>query len=120
MSIENIRTLLSGFGGSIGLPGLVPDDDGYAALSFDDLPVHLQFDAEADELVETDPTQAERFFGNRLVQGLGAFLGAHHAQAAGRPYLRTGMAGAAWQPHGGSDPDRGRVVAPPPTRTSGG
>lgn len=51
MSIENIRTLLSGFGGSIGLPGLVPDDDGYAALSFDDLPVHLQFDAEADELV---------------------------------------------------------------------
>jgi len=32
-------------------------------------------DAEAAELVETDPTQAERFFGNRLVQGLGAFMG---------------------------------------------
>lgn len=31
-------------------------------------------DPEANELVETDPTQAERFFGNRLVQGLGAFL----------------------------------------------
>ena len=31
-------------------------------------------DAEAEELVETDPTQAERFFGNRLVQGLGSFL----------------------------------------------
>lgn len=31
-------------------------------------------DAEASELVETDPTQAERFFGNRLVQGLGAYL----------------------------------------------
>lgn len=31
-------------------------------------------DAEAAELVETDPTQAERFFGNRLVQGLGAWL----------------------------------------------
>ena len=31
-------------------------------------------DPEASELVETDPTQAERFFGNRLVQGLGAFL----------------------------------------------
>lgn len=31
-------------------------------------------DPEADELVETDPTQAERFFGNRLVQGLGAFV----------------------------------------------
>jgi hypothetical protein len=31
-------------------------------------------DAQAAELVETDPTQAERFFGNRLVQGLGAYL----------------------------------------------
>lgn len=31
-------------------------------------------DAEAAELVETDPTQAERFYGNRLVQGRGAFL----------------------------------------------
>lgn len=31
-------------------------------------------DAEAAEIVETDPTQAERFFGNRLVQGLGAFV----------------------------------------------
>lgn len=31
-------------------------------------------DAEAAELAETDPTQAERFFGNRLVQGLGSYL----------------------------------------------
>lgn len=31
-------------------------------------------DAEAAELCETDPTQAERFFGNRLVQGLGSFM----------------------------------------------
>lgn len=31
-------------------------------------------DAEASELVETDPTQAERFFGNRLVQGLGSYM----------------------------------------------
>ena len=31
-------------------------------------------DGEAAELAETDPTQAERFFGNRLVQGLGAYL----------------------------------------------
>lgn len=31
-------------------------------------------DAEAAELAETDPTQAERFFGNRLVQGKGSFL----------------------------------------------
>jgi len=31
-------------------------------------------EAEAAELLETDPAQAERFFGNRLVQGLGAFM----------------------------------------------
>lgn len=30
--------------------------------------------AEAEELVEKDPAQAERFFGNRLVQGLGTWL----------------------------------------------
>ena len=34
-------------------------------------------DAEAAELVETDPTQAERFYGNRLVQGLGSYLPEH-------------------------------------------
>lgn len=31
-------------------------------------------EAEAAELLETDPTQAERFFGNRLVQGLGTYM----------------------------------------------
>jgi hypothetical protein len=31
-------------------------------------------DAEAAELVETDPEQAERFFGNRMVQGLGSWI----------------------------------------------
>lgn len=30
--------------------------------------------AEAEELIEKDPAQAERFFGNRLVQGLGTWL----------------------------------------------
>lgn len=31
-------------------------------------------EAEAAELMERDPAQAERFFGNRLVQGMGAWL----------------------------------------------
>lgn len=31
-------------------------------------------EAEAAELIETDPAQAERFFGNRIVQGHGAWL----------------------------------------------
>jgi hypothetical protein len=43
----------------------------YADAPWVDVP---GIDAEAAELVETDPTQAERFFGNRLVQGLGSYL----------------------------------------------
>lgn len=38
---------------------------------------HINLDsieAEAAELIETDPAQAERFFGNRLVRGAGAWL----------------------------------------------
>lgn len=38
---------------------------------------HVDLDsieAEAAELLETDPAQAERFYGNRLVQGLGSWL----------------------------------------------
>lgn len=33
-----------------------------------------RIEAEAAELIERDPAQAERFFGNRIVQGLGAWL----------------------------------------------
>lgn len=43
----------------------------YADAPWVDVP---SIDAEAAELVERDPTQAERFFGNRLVQGLGAYM----------------------------------------------
>lgn len=38
---------------------------------------HVDLDsieAEAAELMETDPAQAERFYGNRLIQGLGTWL----------------------------------------------
>ena len=31
-------------------------------------------EAEAEALMEKDPAQAERFFGNRMVQGGGAWL----------------------------------------------
>lgn len=44
----------------------------YADSPWVDVPTAI--DPEAAELVETDPTQAERFFGNRLVQGLGSFM----------------------------------------------
>jgi hypothetical protein len=42
---------------------------------------HVDLDgieAEAAELLERDPQQAERFFGNRLVQGAGAWVEAEH------------------------------------------
>ena len=43
----------------------------YAGAPWVDL---KSIEAEAAELLETDPTQAERFFGNRMVQGLGSFM----------------------------------------------
>lgn len=46
-------------------------------------------DAEAKELLETDPGQAERFFGNRRVRGGGSWLGAGLWEGA---YAGDGMA----------------------------
>lgn len=43
----------------------------YAGASHIQIP---SIEAEALELMETDPTQAERFFGNRLVRGAGSWL----------------------------------------------
>jgi hypothetical protein len=51
MSLDSYRGLLSDFGGAIGLADLAPDDEGYCALRFNDLPVHLQYDGEKDEIV---------------------------------------------------------------------
>jgi hypothetical protein len=45
----------------------------------------VSIDAEAAELVETDPAQAERFFGNRLVYGKGAWLPDELWSGAKRP-----------------------------------
>ena len=43
----------------------------YAGSPWVDL---ASIEAEASELMENDPAQAERFFGNRLVSGSGAWL----------------------------------------------
>src|SRR5262245_8760184 len=51
MSMESYRGLLADFGRSIGLAELAPDADGYCALSFDDLPVHLQYEPDDDEVL---------------------------------------------------------------------
>lgn len=51
MSLDTFKSLLSAFGNGIGLPELEPDAEGYVALGFDELPVHLQYDAEEDAVV---------------------------------------------------------------------
>ncbi|MEO1019673.1 MAG: type III secretion system chaperone [Pseudomonadota bacterium] len=43
--------LLANFGRSIGLPDLVADEEGYCALSFDELAVNLQLDPATRELL---------------------------------------------------------------------
>jgi hypothetical protein len=50
MTFEVYQRLLASFGQSIGLPELAPDDEGYCALSFDDLVVHLQHEPEDGEI----------------------------------------------------------------------
>lgn len=49
--MQAFQSLLASLGQSIGLPDLAPDDEGYCALSFDDLMVHLQYDPAQDELL---------------------------------------------------------------------
>jgi len=50
MTVEAYERLLASFGESIGLPELAPDEEGYCALSFDDLVVHLQHEPEEEEV----------------------------------------------------------------------
>lgn len=54
----------------------------YAGSSHVDLDA---IEAEAAELLERDPSQAERFFGNRIVAGLGAWMDPAHWEARKSP-----------------------------------
>jgi hypothetical protein len=54
----------------------------YAGSSHVDLDA---IEAEAAELLERDPSQAERFFGNRIVAGLGAWMDPAHWEARESP-----------------------------------
>ncbi len=49
MSKELMTNLFRQFGQTIGLPELTPDNDGYCCLSFDELVVHFQADAQEDD-----------------------------------------------------------------------
>ena len=51
MPTAAFQTLIKEFGAKLGASGVEADDEGYVGLSFDDHPVHLQYDAETDEIV---------------------------------------------------------------------
>jgi hypothetical protein len=51
MSIDTAQQLIGALGAGIGLPDLRLDDDGYCLLSVDDLELHLQYDADGDDLI---------------------------------------------------------------------
>lgn len=76
MSRESYAALLAGFGQSLGLPGVAPDEEGYCALSFDELIVHFQYDDEADEVTafaklgEVDEDRAEGIYAMLLAANL--------------------------------------------------
>jgi len=47
MSVENYKQLISELGQSVGLPDLVPDEDNYVCLGFDDkIITHVQYNPE--------------------------------------------------------------------------
>src|SRR5689334_23098988 len=69
MSLAAFQALVSEFGVKIGVPEITADEEGYVALTFDDLTVHLQHDPEADEVVvftrlgEVEEDRAETIYG---------------------------------------------------------
>jgi hypothetical protein len=74
--MDAFRDLLASFGASLGLPELAPDDEGYCALRFDDLEVHLQYEPEEDELLvftrlgEIDDDEPAELYGRMLAANL--------------------------------------------------
>jgi hypothetical protein len=94
MSLDAYCGLLSDFGGSIGLADLAPDEEGYCALAFDDLPVHFQYDADKDEVVAfsrigtADEDRLEEIYGMLLAANL-FWQGARGATLSVEPYTST-------------------------------
>lgn len=77
MSLDTYRTLVNEFGTKLGVPAIEADEEGYVALTFDDLTVHLQYDAEEDGLIvftrlgEIEEDRAEQIY--RLLLGANLF-----------------------------------------------
>jgi hypothetical protein len=74
MSLASYAQLLDTFGRSIGLAGAAPDADGYCAMSFDDLVVHLQYDDDTvtifSRLGEVDEDRTEGIYAMLLAANL--------------------------------------------------
>jgi hypothetical protein len=76
-------------------------------------------EAEAAELLETDPAQAERFFGNRIVQGAGAYYPDGLWERAQIPTGRSRRAPRSAWASTGRTATTGRRCAPRPSTASG-
>jgi hypothetical protein len=74
MSMAAFKERIEAFGRSIGLQGAVPDDEGYCAMSFDDLTVHFQYD-DGDATIfsrlgEVDEDRLEGIYGMLLAANM--------------------------------------------------
>jgi hypothetical protein len=74
MSVEAFAELIRNFGQSIGLAEATPDADGYCAMSFDELVVHFQYDADDvvifSRLGEVDEDRVEGIYGMLLAANM--------------------------------------------------
>lgn len=51
MSLRSFQVLVGEFGERLGAPEIAADEEGYIALTFDDTELHLQYEADADQVV---------------------------------------------------------------------
>ena len=72
MSLAQFQGVISEFGDRLGAAGMAADEEGYLGLTFDGVETHLQYDADADEvvvftrLVEVDVERAAEIYGMLL------------------------------------------------------
>lgn len=93
MALEDYQKIIAAFGQSIGLQDAAPDEEGYCAMSFDDLVVHLQYTADDDQLTlytrlgEVDEDRVEGIYGMLLAANM-FWQGTQGATLSVEPDLR--------------------------------
>lgn len=72
MSLDRFRALMSELGAGLGAPDMTPDEDGYIALTFDDVELHLQYEDDEAQVVaftrlgEAEVTRSGQIYGMLL------------------------------------------------------